>query len=100
MVEKLSGLLSFNKKAYGDLTQIRLCSGRPQKCTVHNASYTEEVNREYLAKIVENKKVTTTFGKALKFESSVQVSKEFYKSGLFELTKGYIERNAFSYYYT
>ena len=83
MVEKLSGLMGqVSSKALGDLTQVRLCSGRPQKCTVHSVHNTEEVFREYLAKLVENKKVTATIGNAINFEGSVQVSKEFYQGFL------------------
>ena len=84
MISKLYGFLSFNERALRKLTQVRLCSGRPQKCTVHSIDDSgEEVEREYNAKLIENKKVTGTLGNALNFESSVQVSKEYYRLNAF-----------------
>ena len=90
IIEKLNGFLSFKKSEIKKLGQVRLCSGRPQKCTVHRIDFesdsdsdVDEFDREYQAKLIGNKKVTATFGNALTFQSSVQVSKEFYRSGAF-----------------
>ncbi len=87
MIEKLNGFLSFKAPELKKLGQVRLCSGRPKKCTVHRIDFesdsdsdVDEFDREYRAKLSENKKVTATFGNALTLESSVQVSKEFYSA--------------------
>ena len=86
MISKLYGFLSFNERALRKLTQVRLCSGRPQKCTVFDGSNDRgltDIDSAYEAKLIENKKVTATLGDVLTLETSLQVSKEFYRSGVF-----------------
>ena len=86
MISKLYGFLSFNERALRKLTQVRLCSGRPQKCTVFDGldpSTATDIDSAFEAKLIENKKVTSTLGDDITLETSVQVSKEFYRSGAF-----------------
>ena len=84
MIEKFYGLLSFNKLT--QLRQVRLCSGRPQKCTVFDGldpSTATDIDSAFEAKLIENKKVTSTLGgycgychlvDDITWETSVQVS--------------------------
>ena len=75
MITKADGFLSFNG---GDLKKVRLCSG--PSCRVLDVN---DFRGELEANLIENKKVTVTFGDAFTLETSVQVSKEFYRSGTF-----------------
>ena len=83
MISKLYGFLSFNERALRKLSQLRLCSGRPQKCTVFDDSNPRGWESAYEAILIENKKVTATLGNDITLETSVQVKKEFYRSGSF-----------------
>ena len=78
LITKVDGSLSFND--LNKLSQVRLCSGRPQQCRVLDVN---DIKGELEANLIENKKVTATFGDAITLETSVQVSKEFYRSGTF-----------------
>ena len=78
MISKLYGFLSFNQR---NLSQVRLCSGRPKKCRVVDGS--TDIKGEYEAKLIENEKVTAKIGDAITLETSVQVSKIFYRLGAF-----------------
>jgi len=72
-ISKLYGFLSFNERALRKLSQVRLCSGRPQKCTVFDGSNpSTDIDGAYEAKLIENKKVTATFGDDITLETSVQ----------------------------
>ena len=86
MIEKLYGFLSFNERALRKLSQVRLCSGRPQKCTVFDGSNHRgqtDMDSAYEANLIENKKMTATLGNDITYEASIQVKKEFYRSGAF-----------------
>ena len=74
-MSKLYGFLSFNQDI--EFSQVQLCSGRPQKCSVLDAS--TDIEGEYEAKLIENKKVTAKIGDAITLETSVLVSKELYR---------------------
>ena len=78
-ISKLYGFLSFRNLRKSSL--VRLCSGRPQNCRVLDAS--TDILGEYEAKLIETKKVTAKIGDAITLETSVQVSKEFYRLGAF-----------------
>ena len=78
LITKVNGFLWFND--LNELSQVRLCSGRPQQCRVLDVN---DIKGELEANLIENKKVTATFGDAITLETSVQVSKEFYRSGTF-----------------
>ena len=52
-MSKLYGFLSFNERNLRKLSQVRLCSGRPQKCSVLDAS--TDIEGEYEAKLIEKK---------------------------------------------
>ena len=85
LISKLYGFLSFNERDHKKLSVVRVCSGRPQQCTVLDPLSTDFESwwGEYKAKLIENKEVTVTLGDDISWESSVQVSKEFYRSGAF-----------------
>ena len=93
MISKLYGFLSFNQRNLRKLSQVRLCSGRPQNCIVLDAS--TDIKGEYEAKLIENEKVTAKIGDAITLETSVQVSKEFYRLRMYFLSL--LKNNAFSY---
>ena len=81
-ISKLYGFLSFRNLRKSSL--VRLCSGRPQKCTVFDGQNPPtDIDSVYDAKLIENKKVTATFGDDITLETSLQVKKEFYRSGAF-----------------
>ena len=78
MISKLYGFLSFNQRALRKLSQVRLCSGRPQKCTVFDGSNHRgltDIDSAYKAKLIENKKLTATLGNDITLETSIQVKK-------------------------
>ena len=78
MITKVDGFLSFNRGDLKKLSPVRLCSG--PSCRVIDVN---DYKGELEANLIENKKVTATFGDVLTSETSVQVSKEFYRSGTF-----------------
>ena len=78
LITKADGFLSFNGGDPKKLSQVRLCSG--PSCRVLDINH---YKGEFEANLIENKKVTATFGDAITLETSVQVSKEFYRSGTF-----------------
>ena len=80
-MSKLHGFLSFNQRNNVEISQVRLCSGRPQKCSV--LDHSTDIEGEYEAKLIENKKVTAKIGDFITLETSVLVSKEFYRLGAF-----------------
>jgi len=73
MISKLYGFLSFNERALEKLTQVRLCSGRPQKCTDFDISNSAtDIDSAFEANLIKNKKVTATLGDDITLEGSVQ----------------------------
>ena len=78
LITKADGFLSFNGGDPKKLSQVRLCSG--PSCRVIDVN---DYKGELEANLIENKKVTATFGDAITLETSVQVSKECYRSGTF-----------------
>ena len=80
------GPLPFNYADLRKLIPVQLCSG-PEKCRVVD-SETTDFRDQYDAILINNKKVTgsfgdtRSFGDAITFETSIhQVSKAFYRSG-------------------
>ena len=86
-ITKADGSLSFND--LNKLSQVRLCSGRPQQCRVLDVNDIKGEFEALIEDLIENKKVTATFGDAITLEASVQVS---------TYVKNFIDQVLFAHY--
>ena len=77
-ISKLHGFLSFNARDLEKLSVLRVCSGRPQQCTILDV-LSPDFEGEYVAMLIKNKKLTATLGDDITAEESLRVSKEFYR---------------------